>query len=325
VREDLSRLNTSHDDGFEIFTEVCYERFDSVNSNQLKLFMLDTENRLFNYPDLYIYIRSHISRYVYNRKRIRDTENSEAKQIQIFLDAIDHLKSVEEKDGKGKDRGAGAELGEILLYLFLEKDLKAPKLLSKVEFKTSPDDYIKGCDAIHFRFREKSDGSKVFQIVVGEAKIYDKVLGTNGALTRAFVSIKNYIENPKQDLRLLDSHVQNEFVDEGEARIIKSYLVSSSSQKKETVFGVFIGYTSPYSDDTVPNDTFDTEIIEKNKTYILSLKDQIISEISKHEISNYQFNFYFLPFHNAMKDRKHIIKLLKEKQGQYYDRGRLDE
>ncbi|USS85612.1 DUF1837 domain-containing protein [Fructilactobacillus myrtifloralis] len=46
-----------------------------------------------------------------------------------------------ENDGEG---------GEILLYSFLEGDLKAPKILSKMPLKTNSNHYVFGADGVHF-------------------------------------------------------------------------------------------------------------------------------------------------------------------------------
>jgi hypothetical protein len=305
---------TSNDDGFGIFKEIANQCFDVVNSNKIKLFMLETENKLFNYHELYEYILNNVVMYVYDRRKV-STANKSSEKYLIFNKAVDHLRSVENK----KDRGAGAELGEILLYLFLEHDLEAPKLFSKVELKTNAEDYIKGSDAIHFKFRKTDEGKTVIQLVVGEAKIYGKI---NAALSEAFDSINSYLNDHKQDYFLFDTHLLNQFVDEEEADEIKTYFLQRPRPKRETVFGIFIGYTSPYKGENDDNDTYDNNIIDKNKKLVLSMQQTIIDKINEFNISNYQFNFYFLPFHDAPKDRRHIIKLLKEKASVYTDKGR---
>ena len=47
---------TSYSDGFGIFNKVAEHEFDVDNKNYLRLFMLNTENKLFNYDELYEYI-----------------------------------------------------------------------------------------------------------------------------------------------------------------------------------------------------------------------------------------------------------------------------
>ena len=153
---------TSYSDGFGIFNKVAEDEFDVDNKNYLRLFMLNTENKLFNYDELYEYLLPNIARYVFDRKRLAEAEKNPVKQSLILIEAIEHLRKIT----SDKDRGAGGELGEVLLYLFLEQDLKAPKLFSKVELKTSNMDYVKGSDGIHYRFRTTDVGKKVLQLII---------------------------------------------------------------------------------------------------------------------------------------------------------------
>lgn len=306
--------NTSFQEGFDIFNEILSHDFDIVNHNRLKLFMLGTENKCFNYDELYNYLYDNLANYVYDRKINKEAKDDYRKAMSIFGKAVDCLKSVESTS----DKGAGAELGEILLYLFLEQDFKAPKLFSKVELKMNAEDYVKGSDGIHYKIRVNNDGKKVVQLIVGEAKIYKSIIGANGALSKAFESIKNFLNNPNNDYRLIDNHLMNQLVNEDEAKEIKNLILQKNPRtKREIVFGIFIGYENPYIGETDDNDTFDKNIIIENKKHIISLKQSIIDEINKYHVCNYEFQFYFLPFHDASKDRKHLIKLLKEKATAY--------
>ena len=178
--------NTSFSEGFGIFNKVSETEFDVVNKNRLRLFMLNTENKLFNYDELYQYILSNITKYVFDRRKNTEIENNPTKRNFATLDAISHLRDVT----SDKDKGAGGELGEILLYLFLEQDMCAPKLFSKVELKTAPRDYVKGSDGIHFKFRETADGKKVLQLVIGEAKIQNDL---DDGIKAAFASVNTYL------------------------------------------------------------------------------------------------------------------------------------
>lgn len=295
--------NTSYSDGFGLFHKVVEEEFDLANKNWLRLFMLNTENKLFNYDELYEYVLPNITKYVFDRKRDLDAAQDPKKANTLILNALSHLRPITSE----KDKGAGGELGEILLYLFLEQDLKAPKLFSKVELKTNHKEYIKGCDGIHFKFRTKPSGEKILQLVIGEAKIQNKL--KNG-IDASFESINEYLKNNIQDRNLLDTHLMNQIVDEEEARIIKDYILAVPRKKKETVFGIFIGYSIDYSGDSDTNDQYDEKVIEENIKQVLEYKPIIIDTIKRYQISNHEFNFYFLPFHNAQRDRKVIIDSL---------------
>ena len=295
--------NTSFSKGFGIFNKVSDTEFDVINKNKLRIFMLNTENKLFNYDELYQYILSNITRYVFDRRKSTEIENDPEKRNFATLDAISHLRDIT----SDKDKGAGGELGEILLYLFLEQDMGAPKLFSKVELKTSAKDYIKGSDGIHFKFRETFDGKKILQLVIGEAKIQNDL---DDGIKSAFESINTYLTKNVQDKNLLDTHLMNQLADEEEAKILKEYILSVPRKKKETVFGIFIGYSIDYKGDSDAPDEYDKKAIVENIKQVLDYKTKIIEYINQYNISNYEFNFYFLPFHNAMRDRKTIIESL---------------
>lgn len=298
---------TSYSDGFGIFNKVAEHEFDVDNKNYLRLFMLNTENKLFNYDEIYEYLLPNIARYVFDRKRLAEAEKNPVKQSLILIEAIEHLRKIT----SDKDRGAGGELGEVLLYLFLEQDLKAPKLFSKVELKTSNMDYVKGSDGIHYRFRTTDVGKKVLQLIIGEAKIKNSL---QDAIKEAFLSIDAYLTYNIQDRLLLDTHLLNQFADEEEAAELKDYIITIPRKKKETVFGIFIGYSIEYQGESDTNDEYDQKVIEKNITQVLAQKKAIVDFINKYKIRNYEFNFYFLPFHDAMKDRRSIMQKVTKKQ-----------
>lgn len=299
---------TSYSDGFGIFNKVSEEEFDVINKNYIRMFMLNTENKLFNYDELYDYILPNVAKYVFSRKKFSEIENNPSKQMTIILEALSHLRPVNSE----ADKGAGGELGEILLYLFLEQDLQAPKLFSKVELKTSAKDYVKGSDGIHFKFRINGEGKKILQLVIGEAKIKNDL---KDGIMEAFESINRYLSENIQDRNLLDTHLMEQLVDKDEADLIKEYITSIPRKKKETVFGIFIGYSIEYQGTAATNDEYDRRVIEENIKQILAVKNHIIDAINNYHVSNYEFNFYFLPFHNAARDRKVIMKSLTSGKG----------
>ena len=57
---------------------------------------------------------------------------------------------------------------KLLLFCFLESQLKAPKILSKLELKTTSGLYVNGADGVHFLKLE--DGN--YQLIFGESKMY---------------------------------------------------------------------------------------------------------------------------------------------------------
>lgn len=77
---------------------------------------------------------------------------------------------VLQKNGGADIKGTGSELGELLLYSFLEEKLKAPKLMSRVELSTDAKQYASSCDGIHLLTSGVS-GMPYHQVVFGASSI----------------------------------------------------------------------------------------------------------------------------------------------------------
>ena len=92
----------------------------------LQIYCLKFEDKDFDYDGLWRYLRNNIGYYVFSRAQIQQyTENDEIESVSY--DAADQLRQL------SRDALSADELGEILLYIFLEQVLKAPKFMSRVE------------------------------------------------------------------------------------------------------------------------------------------------------------------------------------------------
>jgi hypothetical protein len=96
IRKDcmVEYKKTSYSEGFGIFNRIHKEDLDSVNNNVLNLYMLNTENKLFNYDQLYEYLLQNICQYVFDRRKINETQNDPIKSRTIILDALSQLRKI---------------------------------------------------------------------------------------------------------------------------------------------------------------------------------------------------------------------------------------
>ena len=78
------------------------------------------------------------------------------------------------KRGAADAKGTGNELGEIMIYAFLEEKLKAYKLLSKIELSTDAAQYLSEADGIHFLCSDGTSGS-YNQMVFGASNIVGEI------------------------------------------------------------------------------------------------------------------------------------------------------
>ena len=297
--------NSSIGDSFDnVFAEIDNtKKLNLKNNNCLRLFYLDILNNEFTYTGLHQLLQRNIGRYVFSRASIEQFKN-EGDAEAIGLKAIELLREANNPN----DNGAGGELGEILLYLFLENKLSAPKLLSKVELKTSGNQYIFGSDGVHLL----QLNNKTFQLVLGESKIKGQL---RKAVDDAFVSIKTVSNNPENELRLIEKNILSESFDEETTAFIKSLIVPMKRNVNinvDNAFGIFLGYTLDDIDASKYSNTEYREAVkQKLKENIESIATYIERKINDSGLMGYSFYFYVLPFNNASKDRASIINKLK--------------
>ena len=82
------------------------------------------------------------------------------------------------------------QLGELLLFHFIQRLQKAIPLLRKMKITTSNKHERFGADAIHFKYEQKKP-----IIILGEAKTYTSEYKFNEAFTDAIISILNTYKN----------------------------------------------------------------------------------------------------------------------------------
>lgn len=97
------------------------------------------------------------------------------------------------------------QLGELLLFQFVQRYMKAVPLLRKMSITTSAGHERFGADAIHYKIE---NGKHI--IFLGEAKTYTSKYKFNVAFEEALESILNSYNNLRKELRL---YVHEDFID----------------------------------------------------------------------------------------------------------------
>lgn len=296
--------STSISTGFDsVFSEVNIgQKLNLKNNNCLRMFCLNISNNAFSYSGIHQFLQRNIGRYVFSRATIEQfVVDGDAEAI--GLKAIELLRNANNPN----DNGAGGELGEILLYLFLENKLNAPKLLSKVELKTSGNQYVFGSDGVHLLQLDNTN----FQLILGESKIKGKL---NNAVDEAFQSIEKVSKNPDNELRLIEKNILSESFNEQTTKFIKSLIIPLKRDNNinlDNAFGIFLGYTLDLDVTQYSNAEFREAVKQKLKNDISSIATYIENKINSSGLTGYSFYFYILPFNNAREDRAAIINKLK--------------
>jgi hypothetical protein len=157
---------------------------------------------------------------------------------------------------------AKGKLGELLLYLFLEKYFFAPKILSKISSLDDNETHVKGADAVHAQYVE---GNLV--LYLGESKLWKKY---NGACSDAVDSIKTTLYDYQSEFDLIETNIDfpkiNEDLEIEILNILNPYKTMGKGLNIHTP--CFIGF-----DSSICKSIFSEE--DYRKKYITSVQNKI--------------------------------------------------
>ena len=288
-------------DFLDSFEHLGDHVLDEHCKNKLDIFVLKMNANDFDYVSLKEKLLDPMIDFSLSRK-IREKYSTKPGT----LSAKAREKFVEYINNKG-------ELGELLLYCFLETHLHAPKLLSKLELKTSTSHYVNGSDGVHFL--KLKDGS--YQLIFGESKT---IAGLTTAITDAFKSIYQFKScvnskgNKKSGLPyekgLLSDHLEKETFSNEEKEFIEKIIYPNRHCDFEVddAFGVFVGYEIQVceEDKKLSNKDFREKIRNQINNEIESSFMHVVKKINDYKLYGHNFYIYILPFTDLDKTRSLI-------------------
>lgn len=285
----------------------------SISGNKddgfLDLFLLPINARNFDYNSVSDNLMESVADYALSRET-RDKYKDKA--MTLSKKAREKFKEAAKNDG---------ELGELLLFCFLEGHLDAPKILTKLELKTSNQLYVNGSDGVHL----KKLSDKKYQLIFGESKTYDDL---NRAFNNAFKSISEFVNevnakgNDKSGISfekgLISSNVESDIFEEDEKEILNVLLYPEEKGNYkfslDDAFSIFIGYEIDIKDEQqkCSNDEFPIKIEEKIVKQIEDYKNNVYKLIQEYGLIGYTFYVFIMPFTNIDENRKNILKKVLE-------------
>lgn len=165
------------DDFDTIFKEVVgTEKLMLPNYNDIRLYHLDIQDNEFVYDDLMEFLLDNIGYYVYSREemqRLKDKKKTQSACIRAVRALNEH--------GEPGEKGTGNDLGEVLVYAFLEDVLGAPKIISKAEIAGG---LSSKSDGVHL-LKLNDNGKETYQLVFGASDITGDIkAAVNNALLK---------------------------------------------------------------------------------------------------------------------------------------------
>ena len=301
--DDNMKLSMEESGFLDAFDHLDTKFLDKHQKTKLDLFVLKINSNEFDYSSLKDILLEPVIDFALSRvvkeKYAGKPAHLSKKAREKFIDYI-------------RNKG---ELGELLLYCFLETHLKAPKILTKLELKTSTSHYVNGSDGVHFL--KLPNGN--YQLIFGESKTKQ---GLNAALGDALKSIyefKNEINTKGKtksglpyEKGLISDHLLKETFTKEEGEFLENILYpkKDSNFEVDDAFGIFIGYEIEITqeDKKLGNTEFREKIKTNIKKEISSQLKHIQDKILEHDLCGHHFYFYILPFTELDENRRSIQK-----------------
>lgn len=288
----LSLLAKNRDRFVALFYEPTSASLQAKTN--LHLHILRVQNGDFDLPGLYRELKGNSAAYVLSRLNYQKVLDDPSLMMEVANKVQSQFRKPEKTSGEG---------GEVILYSLLEGHLGAPKVLSKMELKTSSEHYVHGSDGVHLLQVD----DKTFQLIFGESKMYGDA-GTVGASAKrcikaAFESIgKVHADGFDFDTWLVDSELLKEQLDPEKLEALSAIILpsdGSSSIKTHHAFGIFVGYEIDVSDlkpEDMELDEVEAELKKRATEAIEAEHDLIKTEITKRGLGIYPFHIYAIPF-----------------------------
>ena len=300
---------TSSEKGFsDVFVPVESAELNLSDDHDLQIFCLQFEDTKFDYDGLWKYLVKNIGNYVYSRaamERYRDPEN----MVALAYDAIGHVKKLVD-DGKVP---GGNELGEMLLYLFLEQVLHASKFMSSIELSTSGGVYSSESSGI-FILTDKS-GVTASKLILGTSTIIGDL---KGAVDAAFSKVDDLEKRKDTERRFVETSILAQTFTPSVTKQLEDIIIPKGNGRKKpsTGFGIFLGYSLP--DISAKGQTieqYQKAVMDQLRKDIAETAGYIDEQIDKHQLDKYSIYIYVLPFSNAEEDQKEIMDRLLQRGG----------
>ena len=233
-------LKTINDKKFnDVFIEITHsEDLGTTNNKELRLFrMKEIIDNEFSKDALNKFVSRNIGHYVFSRSKVKEYYD-EDDEMSAGVEALDLMWATGDADQKG----TGNELGEVLLYAFLESVLDAPKIYSKVELNRTVRSGNSNCDSIHLKVLPQTGNTLNFEMVFGSSS----VVGDLGiAIDNAFEQVKRIKGHRSDEMKIVDQTVFDLPEDDPIAVQVQEIITpkEGTAVNRDSAYGIFLGYT----------------------------------------------------------------------------------
>ena len=268
---------------------------------QLCLFHLHIRDSKFYRDDVETWIYRNISRYVFSRAKLE-----QFRQDDDLDAAIERALQLMRENGSPNEKGKGNELGEMLVYAFLEGKLNAYKLMSRVELSTDLSQYKSVAESIHMLSDVDDTGSPYNQMVFGTSNIVGDL---KEAIDNAFDAIMRIKDHSSREIQMVEKTAFDRMCDPDEIEYLKKILIPEPNvgSSYDTAYGLFLGYTMGIDMQKHPGEKYEDLVTAKMVHDIQIRAPYIAQKIAENNLGMHSFYVYVLPFEDAEQDKLGIM------------------
>lgn len=264
------------------------------------IYCADPNNGKMRFNKIKEFLADNIGTYVFSRSKIDSFKGRP-------VGAIGTQALIEFKKAYGTN--ADTILGELMLYVFLEQELNAPKIMSKIEFSQHTGLASKS-DGIHL-LATTEHGRPFNQLVFGASNIDGDL---NAAVDRAFDRIVSIEQNADSEFKTIENTAYGLMFDNNTIEYLRDVMIPRKQfqYKPDMAFGLFLGYTLKIDPPVTDSALYRTAAEEQLKRDIASAKDYIAGVIKQRKLEGYTFYCYILPFNDAPTEKTNLIDEILE-------------
>ena len=251
--------------------------------------------------DVETWLYRNISRYVFSRAKLEQFCQDDD------LDAaIERALQMMRENGAADEKGKGNELGEMMVYAFLEGKLNAYKLMSRVELSTDLPQYKSVAESIHMLSEVDDAGSPYNQMVFGTSNIVGDL---KEAIDNAFDAILRIKDHSSREIQMVEKTAFDRMYDPDEIEYLKKILIPepNAGSNYDTAYGLFLGYTMGIDMQKHPSEKYEDLVTAKMIHDIQLRAPYIAQKISENNLGMHAFYVYILPFEDAEQDKLGIM------------------
>lgn len=251
------------------------------------------------------FMRNAAADYAIPRSRIKEARDRDFKNNSMSASAAIQAEAI----ATFTDLKTTGEAGELLLFLFAERFLKIPHLLSKMDLKTDERMHYHGADGVYADVRE--DG--ILQLFWGESKIYDNAAR---AIRDCLKSLAPYLaeeahEHAERARDLILLRDKADLSDPKMTMALKRYFDKSKldSMRVENCGAALIGFDADFYTGNGGKGVAET-VIDAARAGLTTWSSNIESRVKNHKLENFRIEFMCVPLPSAEGFRSAFLKAL---------------